>query len=247
VHYAQAGIPAQDEHHGGQDEQHRQGYGQEITSFLFRRQGQCGRAHVRLSRKPRRDLRRDQRPRATHFTQASAPSFASAPHAHARPWRQPGNTEHGITRSPSFHQCRSSLLSGMQRCAARQSRLPSAPGILDSCRAARFPFHWGLGGPALLCVTCRAPLAFHIYRGASLISTNCADGLSRRFALLSRRADRLWPPFLRNFPGGTGPRRNLTEPARAGARGRVSNGTKRASESVVTVRLIPVGVARVAQ
>ena len=32
---AQAGIPAQDKHHNGQDEQHRQGYGQEITSFLF--------------------------------------------------------------------------------------------------------------------------------------------------------------------------------------------------------------------
>jgi len=32
MHNAQAGIPDQDEHHGGQNEQHRQGYGQEITS-----------------------------------------------------------------------------------------------------------------------------------------------------------------------------------------------------------------------
>jgi hypothetical protein len=48
----------------------------------------CGRAHMRLSRKARkarRALRRDHRPRAAHFMQASEPSLASAPHAHARP------------------------------------------------------------------------------------------------------------------------------------------------------------------
>jgi len=37
----------------------------------------------------RRALRRDQREREMHFSQASVPSFVSAPQAHITPVRQP--------------------------------------------------------------------------------------------------------------------------------------------------------------
>ena len=91
------------------------------------------------------------------------------------------------------------------------------------------------------------PFAFLIRHGASRYSRIARRPVAPALVCLSRRADRLWPPFLRNCPGGTGPRRNLSGPVRAGARGRFSHGTKRAGESVVTVGLVPVGVARPAQ
>src|SRR6266851_8604784 len=42
-----------------------------------------------LSANARRALWRDQREREMHFSQASVPSFVSAPHAHIGPVRQP--------------------------------------------------------------------------------------------------------------------------------------------------------------
>jgi hypothetical protein len=121
----------------------------------------------------------------------------------------------------------------------RESLIPAGPPGFHSTGSGRPSF--------FMRQLSRTPLLSTFIRGAGLISANNAEGLSRRFVLISRRADRLWPPFFRNSPDGTGPRRNLTEPARARASGRVSNGTKRASESVVTVRLVPIGVTRVAQ
>jgi hypothetical protein len=45
--------------------------------------------HVQSFMNARRALRRDQREREMHFSQASVPSFVSAPQAHIRPVRQP--------------------------------------------------------------------------------------------------------------------------------------------------------------
>jgi hypothetical protein len=164
----------------------------------------------RLSRKPRRALRRDQRLRAMHFTQASEPSLASAPHGHARPWRQPAGRE-CITRSPSSHQCRSSLLSGIQRCAARQSRVPSAPGIVDSCRTALF-HSTGPGGPAsVIPLRVAHPFAFLIcswrepYPANRIAARAACHAVPRNYFHIVRIAFGLLPSVTA-----------LVEPARAG-------------------------------
>jgi hypothetical protein len=65
-------------------------------------------------------------------------------------WPQPATGQAVSQHSPiTSSSVQVSLLSGMLGCAARQPRVPSAPGTVSSCRAARF-HSTGPGGPALL-------------------------------------------------------------------------------------------------
>ena len=90
VQYFQAGIPAQDEYRRAQCQRCRERYRQLITSFPGLPAGWCpGRCQVS---KLRDCLRRSQRARNRHFSHLSAPSAASAPHAHCRPLRHPFNS-----------------------------------------------------------------------------------------------------------------------------------------------------------
>jgi len=164
-----------------------------------------------------------------HLAHASEPSFASAPHGHARPRRHPGRADRVNTRSPVFHQCRSCLLSGIKGCAARQPRVPSAPGTIRSCRAARF-LSTGSGRPGfLVCYFLRTlcfPRVLRREPESPRVAMRAGGGLSRLAVPHGprgnslRRADRLWPPSFRGpvFPG-TGARRAESHhgTARAGA------------------------------
>jgi hypothetical protein len=156
---------------------------------------------IRLSRKPRRALRRDQRLREMHFAQASEPSLASAPHGHAGPRRHPARPERSVICSPSSHQCRSSLLSGIQERAARQPRVPSAPGTMFLPGRAFLTVGWAVR--LLLPAIPRAPL-FLVLRGVSPVSRESAmragGPVTPDSYGSSRRADRLWPPFFRDLP-----------------------------------------------